>query len=90
MKSAYEIALERLAKESGPQKSLTPDQKARIAEIENKYAAKVAEARLRYESKLSTATTWEEAEQFKREMAGEVQSLEEKCDQEKDAVWEET
>ncbi len=89
MKSAYEIALERLAKERGPSKSLSDAQKTRIAEIENKYAAKLAEARLRYEGKLSACAAWEEAERLKREMAGEVQSLEEKRDREKDAVWEE-
>ncbi len=90
MKSAYEIALERLAQETGPAKSLTAAQKMRLADIENKYAAKLAEARLRYEGKLSACASWEEAERLKREMAGEVQSMEEKREREKDAVWEES
>ena len=34
MKSAYELAMERLEKESGPSKKLTDEQKASIADIE--------------------------------------------------------
>ncbi len=42
MKSAYEIAMERLEK-NAPSKSLTDDQKARIAEINSLYGSKIAE-----------------------------------------------
>ena len=42
MKSSYELAMERLEK-SAPTKKLTDDQKARIAELEIRYRAKVAE-----------------------------------------------
>jgi hypothetical protein len=42
MKSAYEIAMERLEKKA-PTIKLTPDQKARIAEINSLYGSKIAE-----------------------------------------------
>jgi hypothetical protein len=42
MKSAYELAMERLEK-NAPSQKLTDDQKARIAEINSLYGAKIAE-----------------------------------------------
>jgi len=42
MKSAYEIAMERLEKKA-PTIKLTPEQKARIAEINYLYGSKIAE-----------------------------------------------
>ena len=42
MKSAYEIAMERLDK-SSPAPKLTDEQKARIAEINSLYGSKIAE-----------------------------------------------
>ena len=53
MKSAYELAMERLEKEKGPAKKLNDDQRAEIAEIENKYEADAAgnTARLRCQTR---------------------------------------
>ena len=42
MKSAYELAMERLEKKA-PTKKLTENQKARIAEINSLYGSKIAE-----------------------------------------------
>ena len=42
MKSAYELAMERLEK-NAPSKKLSEDQKARIAEINSLYGSKIAE-----------------------------------------------
>ena len=42
MKSAYELAMERLEK-NAPTQKLTEDQKARIAEVNSLYGAKIAE-----------------------------------------------
>jgi len=42
MKSAYELAMERLEK-SAPTQKLTEDQKARIAELNSLYGSKIAE-----------------------------------------------
>lgn len=87
MKSAYELAMERLAKESGPSKTLTAEQKAAVHEIEKKYEAKIAETRLEYDARLNSAQSAAELEQVRAEMAAALRSLEEKRDGEKDAVW---
>ncbi len=89
MKSAYEIAMERMARESGPSKTLTVEQKARIADIEGKYAAKIAEVELGYDSRFAAPMDWEEFQRLKAAMTSEIQALEAKRDQEKDAVWSE-
>ena len=86
MKSAYEIAMERLEKERGPARRLSEEQKAAISEIEKKYAARMAEVRLDYEGKAAATPPAERAELLAR-MAAELKTLEEKRDREKDAVW---
>ena len=45
MKSAYELAMERLQKGS-PTMTLTPEQKAELAEIDSSFNAKIAERRI--------------------------------------------
>ena len=42
MKSAYELAMERLQKES-PDQSLSEEKKAELAELDNLYKSKLAE-----------------------------------------------
>ncbi len=42
MKSAYELAMERLAK-AGPEKKLSDEERERLAGINNRYQAKLAE-----------------------------------------------
>ena len=90
MKSAYELAMERLDKESGPSKKLTGDQKARIAEIDNTCEAKTAEMRLAYDVKFQGAATLEELEKFKAELAESLASLEATRERQKQAVWDES
>ncbi len=87
MKSAYELAMERLERDTGPSKKLTDEQKAQIAEIDNAYEARIAEQRLQYESKLSSATSMEEIESLRAEMADAIASLEAERDAKKDAIW---
>lgn len=87
MKSAYELAMERLAKESGPSKTLSNEQKAAIQEIEKKYEARIAETRLQFDARVNSAQSAAELEQVRAEMAAALHALEEKRDGEKDAVW---
>ncbi len=42
MKSAYELAMERLNK-AAPAQKVSDDQKKQLAELDSKYAAKIAE-----------------------------------------------
>jgi len=89
VKSAYELAMERLDRESGPAKKLSDDQKVRIADIEKKYDAKVAELRLDYDAQMQGAPSLEDLDKLKTEMAGKLTALEADRDKEKDAVWNE-
>lgn len=90
MKSAYELAMERLEKANGPTKKLTEEQKSRIAEIDRIYSAKIAELRLSFDAKLAVADAYEEVEALKAAMAEGVGSLEAQRDKEKDVIWNAT
>ncbi len=88
MKSAYELAMERLAK-SDPDKgrALTPAQKARLAELDAIYKGKVAEREIFLRQKLGEALAdgkADEAEKIRGQMAGERTRLEEEREAEKD------
>ena len=78
MKSAYELAMERLAKES-PIDSITDEQKKAIAEIDKKYSSKIAEREVFLKSKIAEAMSngeFEEAQQqFRHLLAQKVQRL---------------
>ncbi len=87
MKSAYELAMERLEKESGPAKKLSDEQRDRIAEIDKKYEAEMAETRLNFETRLSQAASHEERQEVQQRMVEAMNGLEAERDQEKDAVW---
>ena len=90
MKTAYELAMERLEKDGGATKKLSDGQRARIAAIDKKYDAKVAEARLKLDSGVSAATTIDELEAAKAASADEIARLEEQREREKDKVWNES
>lgn len=87
MKSAYELAMERMERDSGPTAKLNDEQRARMAEIDKIYDAKAAETKLSFESKVPT--TQEELEEIQRQMASSLQSIEDKREQEKETVWNE-
>ena len=88
MKSAYELAMERLAKES-PQESITDQQKKDIAEIEKKYSSKIAEREVFLKSKIQEAISTgelEEAQQLEEELSREIRSLKSSSESEKNTV----
>lgn len=87
MKSAYELAMERLEKASGPTRKLTEEQRAAIAEIEKVHEANVAQTELSYEARLQGAATPEEAAAIQAELADRMQGFEERRDRDKDAIW---
>jgi hypothetical protein len=88
MKSAYEIAMEKMKAASGPQKKLSEAQKKRVAEIEKKYAARVAETKLSFDARIAGAPP-EEREKIQADLVSEIARLEEKLGIEKDKVWNE-
>ena len=90
MKSAYELAMERLAK-SDPTagKKLSAEQKGRLAEIDRVYQGKLAEREIFLRQKLDAAlaeANADEAEQIRQQIAAEKTRLEEELDDEKDRV----
>lgn len=87
MKSAYELAMERLNREQGPSRKLTDEQKERISAIENKYEADVAETKLSYQEKLAAVASPAEAATLQEELATSLASLEAKRDRLKEEVW---
>ncbi|NIA12891.1 MAG: hypothetical protein GWP08_02330 [Nitrospiraceae bacterium] len=87
MKSAYELAMERLEKASGPTKKLTEEQRAAIADIEKVYEAKIAELKLSHEARLQGAATQEEFDALQAELAEKIRGFEERRDHEKEAIW---
>jgi len=88
MKSAYELAMERL-EASSPGRHLTGEQKERIAALEAKCRADIAakELLLRGEmAKAEAAGQPDEVAQLQRQLADEIRRCEEKRDREKEAV----
>jgi hypothetical protein len=89
MKSSYELAMERMG--GGDDKPLTDEQKAKIAEIDSKYKAKIAERKIFLEKSLSDAQSQgneEEIELVRRQLNDEVAELEAKSEAEKDKIRE--
>ena len=92
MKSAFELAMERLNKDS-PTVKLTREQKKQMAELDSKYAAKIAEREIALKSEIdqATATGDEEALQKlrqqltddKRKIQSELEDKKEKIRQSK-------
>ena len=88
MKSAYELAMERLEKAS-PSISLTEEQKKEIAEVDSVYRAKIAEKELFLKNeirKAQTAGKFEEAESLEKQLASEIRRLQEDCEAKKEKL----
>ena len=88
MKTAYELAMERLNKDA-PLKKLTDDQKARLAELDAKYAAKIAEREIFLQGELTKAQAsgdFEAIEQLEQQLSSERRRLEAERDEKKEAV----
>jgi hypothetical protein len=90
MKSAYELAMERLAK-SDPSTSapLSPEKKSRLAEIDRVYKGKWAEREIFLKKQLDdtlAAQKFEDAQKIKKQLVHERARLDEECEEEKERV----
>ena len=88
MKSAYELAMERLNK-SGPTVKLTDAQKQALAELDAKYVAMIAgrEIALQGEiARVSAAGDTEKAETLREQLANERKKLQAELDEKKERV----
>lgn len=88
MKSAYELAMERLNK-NAPTQKLTEDQKKQIADIDSLYKARIAERELFLEEQLNKARVTGDAmavEQVREELLREKKKLQAESEEKKEAV----
>jgi hypothetical protein len=88
MKSAYELAMERLENQS-PTKQLSAKQKDEIAEIESTCRAKTAERELFLNGEIRKAMAAgkpEDAESFQKQLAMDIRNLNEACENKKAKV----
>jgi len=88
MKSAYELAMERLQKAS-PSPSLTDEQKKELAEIDSKYQAKIAEKELFLKDQIRKAQTEGKADDIdsiQKQLVSEIRRLQEECESKKEKL----
>jgi hypothetical protein len=88
MKSAYELAMERLEKAS-PSLSLNEDQKKELAEVDSVYRAKIAEKELFLRNQIQKAQgagKFEEVESLEKQLGSEIQRLQEECEATKEKL----
>lgn len=88
MKSAYELAMERLEK-SAPTITLTDEQKLQIAEIDSTYKARIAEKELFLKGKIREAQAsgnFEVVEQLEKQLAIELRRLQSDCEEKKEKL----
>lgn len=90
MKSAYELAMERLAKDDPEAtRPLTAEKKARLAEVERIHKGKWAEREIFLRQQLESSLTdgkYDEVEKIKKQMADEKARIEEACEDEKNRI----
>lgn len=91
MKSAYELAMERLEK-TAPTKKLTEDQLGRIRELDSQYQAKIAEREVFLKSQRVEAAAkgqFDEIEKIDKQLASEVARLREEWEEKKNKIRDE-
>ncbi len=77
MKTAYELAMERLNK-SAPQTKTTEKQKARLAELDSQFSAKIAEREIFLKGEMSKAAgkgDYEALAQLEKQLLSDKKSL---------------
>lgn len=88
MKSAYELAMERLNKQS-PQVKLTDAKRKELAELDSVYAAKIAERELHFKEEIGKAEMsgdFEAADQARQQLSAERKKLQGDLEDKKEAV----
>ena len=88
MKSAYELAMERLQKAS-PSLSLSEEQKKQLAEVDSKYQAKIAEKELFLKDQIRKAKTEgkvDDIDSLQKQLASEIRRFREECEAAKEKL----
>ena len=88
MKSAYELAMERLQKDA-PTVTLTDEQKRQIAEIDSSFRSKIAEREVFLKdliAKARAAGKFDEVEELQKQLSSEVKRLQSDCEEKKEKL----
>lgn len=88
MKSAYELAMERLQKVS-PTVTLTPVQKEQLAEIDSSFNARIAERKIFLSDQIKKAAAAgkaDEVESLEKQLTSDLRRLEEECESKKEKL----
>ena len=89
MKSAYEIAMERLNKTSPATAKVSQKQKKALAELDAKYAAKIAEREIFVKGELAKAMAkgdYEELEKLEKQLVSDRKSLQAELEEKKEKL----
>jgi hypothetical protein len=88
MKSAYELAMERLNK-NAPSAKLTEKQKKKLSELDSLYASKIAQREIFLKGELAKAEAtgdFEAIEQLQKQLASERKTLNAELEEKKEKV----
>ena len=88
MKSAYELAMERLAKDQ-PIVTLTGDQKKELAEVDSTFKAKIAEREVFLKDQIAKAQAtgkFEDVEALQKQLSSEIRRLQEDSEAKKEKL----
>jgi septin family protein len=88
MKTAYELAMERL-NQTAPTTKLTGAQKKQLAELDSKYAAKIAEREIALRDEIAKAGVAEDSEKvelLQQQLVKERKSLRAELEEKKEQV----
>ncbi|HVU27997.1 MAG TPA: hypothetical protein VHG71_09710 [Verrucomicrobiae bacterium] len=86
MKSAYELAMERLNK-TAPVIKLNNEQKKQLAELDSKYAAKIAEREIALKDEIAKAEgDFEKVESLQQQLLSERKKLQTELEEKKEIV----
>jgi molybdopterin converting factor small subunit len=92
MKSSYELAMERLNK-TAPTAKLTGEQKKQLAELDAKYAAKIAEREIFLNDNRAAAAAkgdFEAVAQLEKQLASERKTFKAELEEKKEKVRQQT
>jgi hypothetical protein len=88
MKSSYELAMERLNK-TAPAANLSAGQKKQLAELDSRYAAKIAEREIFLNEKRAAASAggdYEAVAQLEKQLASERKTFKAELEEKKEKV----
>ncbi len=88
MKSAYDLAMERLNKTS-PTVKLSESQKKQMAELDSKFQAKIAEREIAVKGEIASAQTagdWDKTQELEKQLVHERKKLQADLEEKKEQV----